>query len=222
MSEQGTQANLVTSVATVETLAPAADGVTRIILVRHGVTTWNAEDRYQGRADVPLSNEGCAQALALADRLRGVPIDAAYTSPLRRARATAEAILAGRGVRAMPEERLMELSYGGIQGRRRAEWLAESPHEVAAWESSPWTVTFAEGESLDDVYRRAIPIWERLVAVHQGDTVLVSAHGHVNRVLLLHALGLERDAFWTVPQPNAGCVVVDADARQASALLVAS
>jgi len=203
-------------------LAPAPAGGTRLLLVRHGATTWNAEGRHQGRTDVPLSDEGRAQAAALGAALRGVAIDAAYTSPLGRARATADAVLAGRGVRAVAISEFAELSYGERQGERRADWLAADPAFVARWDAEPWTVTFEGGESLDDVHRRAAPAWDRVVRAHRGDQVLVSAHGHLNRVLLVHALGLPRAAFWSLPQPNAACVVVDVTPDGATAALLAT
>ncbi len=191
-------------------LPPVAADATRVLLVRHGATAWNLEGRHQGVTDVPLNDEGRAQAAALGRLLGGVRIDAAYTSPLGRAADTAALVLAGRPVRAAALPALAELSYGERQGQRRADWIASEPAFVARWDAEPWTVTFPGGESLVDVHRRAAPVWDALVARHRGQTVLVSAHGHLNRVLLVHALGLPRAAFWTLPQPNAACVVVDA------------
>jgi broad specificity phosphatase PhoE len=65
-------------------------------------------------------------------------------------------------------------------------------------------------------------VWERLVRAHRGESVLVSAHGHLNRVLLLHALALPREAFWSVPQPNSACVVLDVCAGGTVATLLAA
>lgn len=200
--------------------APPADG-TRVLLVRHGATRWNAEGRHQGRADVPLSAEGRAQAAALGALLRPLPVDAAYTSPLARARDTAAAVLAGRGVRAAAAPEFAELSYGARAGERRADWLAAEPAFVARWDDEPWAVTFPGGESLGDVRRRAAPAWDQIVRAHRGDTVLLSAHGHLNRVLLIHALGLPPASFWALPQPNASCVVVDVRPGGAAAAMLA-
>ena len=197
-------------------------GTTRVLLVRHGETSWNAEGRHQGRADVPLNDVGREQAAALGRRLRALPVDAAYTSPLARARDTAALALAGRGVRAAGVEAFAELSYGARAGERRADWLAADPAFVARWDQEPWAVTFPGGESLADVHRRAAPAWDAVVRAHRGETVLVSAHGHLNRVLLLHALGLPRERFWAVPQPNASCVVVDARPGGATAAVLAA
>lgn len=188
---------------------------TTIHLVRHGATTWNESGRYQGRVDVPMSDEGVNQVRDLARRLGGMRFDAAYCSSLVRATATAALLLEGTGCRAMPLRGLDELSYGALQGltpRVRAERYAMVERQ---WRATPWQVTFPEGESLADVAERVTPIWEGIVAGHAGDTVLVAAHGHVNRVLLLHALGLPPEAFWHLKQENASCWVVrGADAEE--------
>jgi broad specificity phosphatase PhoE len=191
--------------------APVAARRTRVYLVRHGETDWNALGRLQGIVDVPLNARGLAQARALASRLRDVRLDAAYCSALGRARRTAAIVLAGRGVTAVEEPALNEMSYGRWQGSTRAQLAGDDPELAARWDADPWAVTFPGGESLVDVHRRAVAAWQRLVAAHEGETVLVSAHGHVNRVLLVHALSLPRDHFWRIAQPNGECRVLDCD-----------
>ncbi len=171
---------------------------TTIYLVRHAETAWNAEGRCQGRADAPFSAAGEAQLEQLAAELRDVAFDAAYTSPLARARATAATILAGRGLRAAQIPELAEIDYGVLQGTRFADWPA-GLHE--AWRANPWQITFEGGESLDDVRARVTPVLQRIVAAHPGETVLVSAHGHVNRILLLD-LGVASGDFWSIEQAN--------------------
>jgi broad specificity phosphatase PhoE len=183
--------------------------ITRVVLVRHGETDWNARDVWQGWQDVPLGARGRAQVDALARSLAGVAIDAAYTSPLARARETAEIVLAGRRVVPLALPALRELSYGALEaiapGARRAAW----PELHARWATDPWTVTFPGGESLDGLAARVLPAWTRIVAAHPGETVLVSGHGHVNRVVLLHAHGRPRDEFWSVAQPNGAAATLE-------------
>ncbi len=181
---------------------------TTIYLVRHGATEWNDAGRYQGRADVPLSARGELEVRALANELRAVHFDAAYSSTLSRARMTADILLEGSGVRALPLPDLDELSYGVLQGLTPEHRKARHEPLDSCWRDTPWAVRFPEGESLVDVQARVVPAWNGIVARHAGETVLVAAHGHVNRVLLLPMLGLPMDAFWTVDQPNAACVIV--------------
>lgn len=184
------------------TAAPA------IYLVRHGATTWNDTGRYQGRVDVPLSEGGVREVHGLAGRLRGVRFDAAYSSTLSRSRQTAALLLEGSGVRALALSALDELSYGTLQGLTPEVRRAQHGHLDARWQAAPWEVSFPGGESLDEVKRRVTPVWDGIASGHAGETVLVAAHGHVNRVLLMHALGLPRETFWSLEQPNAACLVV--------------
>ena len=181
---------------------------TRLYLVRHGETDWNAAQRCQGTVDVPLNACGVAQAEALAIALWDVPFDAAYTSPLVRARRTAEAIL-NRGALpliAMPD--LSEMSYGDRQGSTPDSWAED---ERTLWMNEPWRMSFPNGESLDAVRRRTEPAIETIVARHPGQTVLVSGHGHANRVILISAGLCDRDRFWDIAQPNGAAWLLEYD-----------
>lgn len=172
---------------------------TIVYLVRHGETIWNAEGRCQGQADADFTEEGRAQLKALAGELAGVSFDAAYTSPLPRAVRTSDAILQGRSIRARRVDGLSEISYGSLQGSRFADWPGELHGE---WRSAPWSVTFPDGESLAAVAARALPAFDHIVASHPGDTVLVSAHGHVNRLILAAHYGRSPADFWSIDQVN--------------------
>lgn len=178
---------------------------TTLYLVRHGETPWNRRGLFQGTTDVPLSATGRAQAETLAAALRGVDFHAGYTSPLRRARETAERVLRGRGVPLVEVPGLRELSYGLWQGRGMEPAGRCSPGLEWRWRHDPWRVRFPGGETLEEVRERAAAALERILHAHPGETVLVSGHGHLNRVLLIHALGWPRERFWEIEQPNASC-----------------
>ncbi|HEX8360063.1 MAG TPA: histidine phosphatase family protein [Longimicrobium sp.] len=178
---------------------------TELYLIRHGETDWNRLNLYQGTTDVPLNGVGREQAEALAARLGGVAFSAAYTSPLRRAADTARAVLRGTGVPLMKVRELSELSYGLWQGQAPGPGGRCDPAVERQWRQSPWTVRFPGGESLEDVRMRGTAALGAILAAHDGATVLVSGHGHLNRVLLIHLLGLPRESFWEIPQPNAAC-----------------
>lgn len=182
--------------------------MTTLYLIRHGETDWNRAGLYQGTTDTPLNAAGRAQAEALAQRLAGVRLDAAYTSPLRRARDTAAAVLRGRAapLHEMPE--LRELCYGLWQGRGSAPAGRCSPGLEWRWRWDPWSVRFPGGETLDEVRDRARVAVETMLRAHPGGSVLVSGHGHLNRVLLTHALGWPRARFWEIDQPNGCCEVL--------------
>ncbi|MBW3655638.1 MAG: histidine phosphatase family protein [Gemmatimonadetes bacterium] len=179
--------------------------MTVVYLVRHGETEWNHAGLLQGTADIPLNAAGRAQAAALAKGLEGVDFDAAFTSPLRRARDTADAIVADRRVPMAVVPELREMSYGLWQGRGTASRVRCAPGLEWAWRNDPASVRFPGGESLHEVAGRACAAWDRIVADHEGRTVLVSAHGHVNRLLLMRVFGWPLERFWTIAQPNACC-----------------
>jgi broad specificity phosphatase PhoE len=184
---------------------------TTIYLVRHAETVWNAEDRCQGRAGAPFTPRGEQQLVALAESLRRVKFDAAYTSTLERARRTAEAILHGRGLRAVGVPELMEIDYGAYQGQLFSDWPAGA---LEKWRKDPWSVAFPDGESLHGVRARTVGVVRRIASAHAGETILVSAHGHVNRLLLAELVPDTRE-FWSIEQPNgsASIIIVNGAAR---------
>jgi phosphoserine phosphatase len=174
----------------------------KLILARHGETTWNAEGRYQGQEDIPLSEVGEAQARALGERLRHVHIDRAVASPLKRALRTAELALGeDRVAKLTTDAGLMEIAHGTWEGLLAAEIRERDPDRLHAWRHAPHEVLMPEGESLQHVIDRA---WPALARATEGlghhDTLLVVAHDAVNRVLLCKVLGLPLSRLWTFRQ----------------------
>jgi len=173
----------------------------RIILARHGETPWNAAGRYQGQADIPLSPVGEAQARALGERLRDVPITRAVASPLGRARQTAEFALGERRGMLSTDPGLMEIAHGTWEGLLASEIGERDPERLQAWRDTPHEVLMPEGESLQHVFDRAWPALARAAeGLGDDDTLLVVAHDAVNRVLLCHVLGIPLARLWTFRQ----------------------
>ncbi|WP_298574937.1 histidine phosphatase family protein [uncultured Luteimonas sp.] len=174
----------------------------RILLARHGETPWNAEGRYQGQEDIPLSPVGEEQARLLGERLRDVRIDKAVSSPLTRAYHTAQFALGeARAPMLTTEMGFMEIAHGTWEGLLASEIGATDPERLRAWRDAPDTVQMPGGESLKQVFRRS---WEALQWSTEGlggnDTLLVVAHDAVNRVLLCHVLGIPLSRLWTFRQ----------------------
>ncbi|MEO8365428.1 MAG: histidine phosphatase family protein [Pseudoxanthomonas sp.] len=174
----------------------------RILLARHGETPWNAEGRYQGQIDIPLSPVGESQATALGERLRNVQINRAVASPLSRARHTAEL---GLGEARQPilttDIDLQEIAHGEWEGLLASEINDKDPALLRAWREAPETVLMPGGESLRQVLDRS---WQGLARATEGlgtgDTLLVVAHDAVNRVILCRILGLPLSRLWTFRQ----------------------
>jgi len=172
----------------------------RVLLARHGETPWNAEGRYQGQIDIPLSPIGEKQAALLAERLADVRITRAVASPLSRARRTAEIALGGsRAAMLSFEPELMEIAHGRWEGKLASEIRAEDGERLAAWREAPDTVRMPGpgGESLPGVLERAWRGLDRACAgLSDDDTLLVVAHDAVNRVILCRLLGIPLSKVW--------------------------
>ena len=169
----------------------------RILLARHGETPWNAEGRYQGQEDIPLSPIGLVQAQALGERLREVPITRAVASPLQRARHTAELALGQRELPLTLDPGLMEIAHGTWEGLLASEIRERDGELLRTWRDSPHEVLMPQGESLQHVFDRA---WPALARATEGlgadDILLVVAHDAVNRVLLCRILGIPLARLW--------------------------
>jgi len=175
---------------------------TTILLIRHGETTWNRRKVFRGTCDIPLNDNGLRQARLLAAALRERRIDAAYTSPLARARQTAEAVLGGRDVTAVVDERLTDFCYGDWTGLQEAEVARRWPREFELWSGRPHELRVPGGSTLQEVFDRAFEAMEEMAARHEGRTVALFAHRVVNKLLVLAALGLGVDRFPFVRQDN--------------------
>lgn len=174
----------------------------RILLARHGETPWNAEGRYQGQEDIPLSPVGEAQAEALGRRLQEVRIDRAVSSPLSRSFRTAQYALGPeRAPMLAADDGLKEIAHGSWEGLLSSEIHVQDPDLLRAWRETPHEVLMPGGESLQHVFDRA---WPALARASQGlgldDTLLVVAHDAVNRVILCHVLGIPFARLWTFRQ----------------------
>ncbi len=159
--------------------------MTTILLARHGESDWNAEQRWQGHADRPLTGLGRAQAAELAARLDGIPLAAIYTSDLRRARETAAAVASRRGLELRIRRELREVDCGSWSGRCHAEL---DPAEVERWRAGE--KGWAGGESYDELQARMVAAVLALGAAHRGERILVVSHGAAIRSVLAHAAGM--------------------------------
>ena len=191
----------------------------RLLLVRHGVTDWNREGRFQGYQDPQLSTDGLSEARLLAQRLAGTPDERPariVTSPLLRAAQTAAAIAAampGHPVAVEADTRLIELGQGEWEGRTHAELEVNDAQRYAAWRHSSPRRPPPGGESLEDASER---VGSALAEFLEGDvgawpTCLV-AHGGSLRIAARRLLGLDLETAWHVELDNASLSVLDWDA----------
>jgi len=163
--------------------------VTRLCLVRHGETAWNAEGRVQGQLDVPLNATGLAQARAVAAALAGEAFGAIYASDLARVRQTAEPAAARLGIGVRLERALRERHYGIFERLTYVEAKERHPAEYARFRDKDPEFDFVTGESLKAFAARALACVGALLERHAGESVLVFTHGGVLEMVYRHATG---------------------------------
>ncbi len=183
----------------------------RIILLRHGETTWNIEGRYQGQEDTPLSERGIAQGKAAALALKDIHIDRAISSPLSRSYDTCRFAADYHHLPVTKDPRLTEISHGLWEGIHADEIKAKYPKEFHLWHTHPEQVQMPEGENLEDVRKRSREAFDEYAAKYDGETILVAAHDAVNKAILCDLLGLDMSHFWQIKQDNACINVVEHD-----------
>jgi len=177
--------------------------MTEIILVRHGETEWNVAEIFRGRIDIELNETGIKQAELLAEYLSKIKIDAIYSSPLKRAFKTAE-IIAGYHKRDVAiATGLIDFDFGKWHGLSHQEVKDKYKELYAAWANHPDRVKMPDGESLDDVRKRATGVVGNIIERYKGTVVLVS-HRVVNKVLICALLGLDNSHFWNIKQDTCG------------------
>ena len=172
----------------------------KMYIIRHGQTPWNARKCLQGRSDVDLNENGIYLAELTGKALRDVTIDMAFTSPLIRAKHTAQCILAGREVPIIEDERLIEISFGIYEGCCYAEENRQVPQQwIENFFHAPQDYVAAPGgESLDDVEKRTRNFMEDICSRKelQDKTILISTHGCALRGLLNSIRESNREDYW--------------------------
>ncbi|MCC3424375.1 MAG: histidine phosphatase family protein [Microcoleus sp. PH2017_01_SCD_O_A] len=194
--------------------------MTRIILVRHGKSTYNQERRIQGRLDKSILTEaGRAGAKQVGDILSSITFDAAYTSPLQRAKETAEIILSRltNPPQLQPTDKLMEIDLPLWEGMLRQEAIDQFPEAYQQWQQHPdkfsMKIPSPEGEiehfPVLAVFASARKFWEELLSRHTSGTILVVGHNGINRALIATASEIAPDYYQSIQQSNCGISVIN-------------
>jgi broad specificity phosphatase PhoE len=175
--------------------------VLEILLIRHGQTDWNRDRRIMGRKPVPLNKTGRAEARALAKALKGVPIDAIYTSPVLRAVETAGHLRNGRrtAIRRAPE--MAEIDYGHWIGKTFEEVIPEKAFRV--YHKTPRKARAPGGEPMREVFGRTVAFIEKLRKRHKKGRIAVVSHADVIKTVLVHYLGMDYDHLLKLRIDNA-------------------
>lgn len=172
-----------------------------IYLIRHGRTALNAQGRFRGRGDPPLDEVGYEEALGTADALRRVGLVGVYTSPLTRARQTAEAIAAAAGVEVSVMPSLIDLDYGDWQGLTTEQVQASHPGSYERFKRRPLQLRIPGGESVERLSQRLLRWVAQIDRRHPAEPVAAVTHEIPLRVLLAEAAG-NPARFWVEPIPT--------------------
>ena len=188
----------------------------RLILLRHGESQWNLENRFTGWIDVPLSPRGTQEAKDAGEKLRSFTFDRAFTSVLARANETLRLVLDTIGQTGIPidkDKALNERMYGELQGLNKAETATKyGEAQVKIWRRS-YDVRPPGGESLKDTAERVLPYYERTIKPYllKGDTILVAAHGNSLRALVMELEQLSREQVLELNIPTGAPLLYELD-----------
>lgn len=193
---------------------------TRVILVRHGQSSYNTQRRIQGRCDKStLTEKGRADAYQVGAALKGLTFDAIYASPLQRARDTAEIIRTSLEI-ASPLQtpaNLIEVDLPLWEELLKSEVKAKYPDDYLCWKEQPhkFSMTLSSPEGTRDhfpvlaLYEQAKAFWQEVLSRHAGKTILIVAHNGINRCLLASAVGIPPEYYHSIQQSNCGISVLN-------------
>ena len=191
--------------------------MSKLVIVRHGQSVWNKENKFTGWVDVDLAEKGIEEANHAGELLKDYKFDAAFTSVLKRANRTLDIILDKIGQTDIPityDEALNERMYGDLQGKNKDEMREEYGEEqVHIWRRS-YDVQPPGGESLKDTAERVLPYFEKEIVpmIKEGKDLIISAHGNSLRALIMKLEGLSLEEILKVEVPTGVPKVYDLDA----------
>ena len=190
--------------------------MSKLVLIRHGESQWNLENRFTGWVDVPLSPKGIEEAKAAGKKLAGFKFDRAFSSVLARANETMRLVLEGIGQTGIPIEKdksLNERMYGELQGLNKAETAKKfGDEQVKIWRRS-YDVRPPGGESLKDTAERVLPYYDSRIKpyVLKGETILIAAHGNSLRALVMQLEQLTREQVLELNIPTGAPLLYELD-----------
>lgn len=195
--------------------------MTRVIIVRHGQSSYNLERRIQGRSDAStLTEQGRQEAIKVGQALSGISFHAIYSSPLQRAKATSEIIhsqLTGQTAVIQTTDQLLEVDLPLWVGMLSNDAKEKFPDEYSTWKKAPHQLRMSvnDGEGTKEhfpvlaLYAQAREFWQEILPRHQGKTILIVAHNGINRALISTALGISPERYHCLQQSNCGISVLN-------------
>lgn len=184
----------------------------KIYFVRHGETIWNKEKKIQGQSDIPLNKYGKELGYITADALKDIPFDIVYSSPLIRAKETAEILVKNRNLDIHEDHRLREMSFGEGEGESLPEIHAHPEMKLHDFIHNPGKYTPpAGGETFEELYDRCKNFIEEIIipSERKYKTMLIVGHGALIRGMIHNINNRPSKDFWTVTHKNCSVTIVD-------------
>ena len=181
---------------------------TTVLLVRHGQTDSNVTGFYMGWSDEDLNEIGYTQVHRLSSRLASLPIASVYTSPLRRAYATAVILAEPHKLEPEVLDDLIEIRLGDWQGLHMDEIKRRWPELWQQWRIDPSEVAMPNGESLSEITERAIRAFRRILGANRGKQAVIVTHDVIVKVLVAHVLGVSNSIYRRFDISNASLSVI--------------
>ena len=170
---------------------------TKLFLIRHGSTDWNAKQRYCGFVDIALNNKGKAQAKRLCKRLKNETVHKVYSSDRKRAIQTAGIVFKGYDIEKIPD--LREMNFGIFEGLTYKQIMKNFPDTYKKWIDNPFETVIPSGESLTILKKRVVKAFKKIILRHPNQTVAVVCHGGAISAFINHIL--KSKDFWEhIPQ----------------------
>ena len=187
----------------------------RIYLVRHGETAWNKEGRVQGSEDIPLNEKGIELAEITSEGMKDIPMDVIFSSPLIRARKTAEIMRRGRDISVIVDQRLQEMSFGRYEGTVIRAAVQDKTNALHNFIRHPGEYKAMDGEEFSQVSSRAQNFIDEVLmpAEKCWQNVMLASHGAFIRCFLRCIEARPLSEFWDgIPQRNCAVTILELDA----------
>jgi alpha-ribazole phosphatase len=183
--------------------------LTKLFLARHGQTLWNHVARYQGHTDTPLNDTGATQAKLLSLRLAAEPLQAVYSSDLKRALETARIIAEPHGLVVQTLPQLREINFGAWEGLTHQEIKTRFGDISDRWYAAPGSVRIPDGETFQELRERAYDAVKDLVKRHDQSSIAVVTHGATIRAIICALLDIDLNKVFQIRQDNAALNIMD-------------
>ena len=178
-----------------------------IYLIRHGQTEYNDKNIFRGQLDIPLNSYGISQAESIGKTLKIIGFDAIYSSPLIRAKKTAEIINKYQSdkINFYIENDFTDLNYGTWQAKSHKEVKKTYSKLYYEWETSPYNIQLPGGESLYEAQKRSFNSLKKIINKNSDKIICIVSHRVTNKLLISKILGIPKTGFWKIRQ-DTGCI----------------